>query len=84
MKNIFHLLHGNSLKAKHPYNRASQSTPNVEHQLLESNKPHKVYEDFMAAPDLFASGISISLDGIVFLGAQFHESFKSTAISNTC
>ena len=45
------LPHGNSSKTEHPYIRTSQYVLNAERQLLESNKPHKVYEDLVAAAD---------------------------------
>ena len=47
------LPHGNSSKTKHTYIRTSQYMLNAECQLLESNKPHKVYEDLVAASDPF-------------------------------
>ena len=49
------LPHGNSSKRKHSYTRASQYMLNAERQLLESNKPHKVYEDLVAAADPFTT-----------------------------
>ena len=47
------LPHGNSSKTEHPYIRTFQYMLNAERQLLESNKPHEVYEDLVAAADPF-------------------------------
>ena len=47
--------HGNSSKMKHPYIGTSQYILNAERQLLESNKPHKVYEDLEATADRFTT-----------------------------
>ena len=41
------LPHGNSLKTEHPYIRTSQYMLYAERQFLESNKPHKVYNDLV-------------------------------------
>ena len=49
------LPHGNSSKTEHPYIRISEYMLNAERQLLESNKPHKVYEDLVAAADPFTT-----------------------------
>ena len=49
------LPHGNSSKTEHPYIRTSQYMLNAERQLLESNKPHKVYEDLVTAVDPFTT-----------------------------
>ena len=49
------LPHGNYSKTEHPYIRTSQYVLNAERQLLESNKPHKVYEDLVAAADPFTT-----------------------------
>ena len=49
------LPHGNCSKAKHHHIRTSQYMLNAERQLLESNKPHKVYEDFVATADPFTT-----------------------------
>ena len=49
------LPHGNPSKTKHPYISTSQYMLNAERQLLESNKPHKVYEDLVAAADPFTT-----------------------------
>ena len=49
------LPHGNSSKAEHPYIRTSHYVLNAERQLSESNKPHKVYEDLVAAADPFTT-----------------------------
>ena len=45
----------NSSKMEHPYIRTCQYMMNAERQLLESNKPHKVYEDLVAAADPFTT-----------------------------
>ena len=45
----------NSSKMEHPYIRTCQYILNAERQLLESNKPHKVYEDLVAAADPFTT-----------------------------
>ena len=42
-------------KTEHPYIRTSQYMLNAERQLLESNKPHKVYEDLVTAVDPFTT-----------------------------
>ena len=55
MQYIKVLPHGNSSKTKHPYLRTSQYMLNAERQLLEPNKPRKVYEDFVAAADPFTT-----------------------------
>ena len=49
------LPHGNSSKTEHPYIRTFQYMLNAERQRLESNKPHKVYEDLVAAADPFTT-----------------------------
>ena len=43
------LPHGNSSKTEHVYIRTSQYVLNAKRQLLETNKPHKVYEGLVAA-----------------------------------
>ena len=48
------LPHRNSSKTEYPYIRTSQYMLNAE-QLLQSNKPHKVYEDLVAAADRFTT-----------------------------
>ena len=49
------LPHGNSSKTEHSYIRTSQYMLNAERQLLQSNKPHKLYEDLVAAADPFTT-----------------------------
>ena len=55
MSNAKVFRHGNSSKTEHPYVRTSQYMLNAERQLVESNKPHKVYEDLVAAADPFTT-----------------------------
>ena len=47
--------HGNSSKTEHPDIRTFQYLLNAERQLLQSNKPHKVYKDLVATADPFTT-----------------------------
>ena len=47
--------HGNSSKTEHPDIRTSKYLLNAERQLLQSNKPHKVYKDLVATADPFTT-----------------------------
>ena len=47
--------HSNSSEKEHRYIRTSQYILNAERQSLESNKPHKVYEDLVATADPFTT-----------------------------